>query len=137
MTSERKPRELVLVQYIDPVFRDRLIIMGDACSVVSLPPQDLAADPSGMMSRQQVAKWLGVSVRWVERHVTPLAQKSRRGRAWYSASDVQRQIVAFTVKKTEPVVAIPARSPPRPAMSGRMARAVTIGDALRRKNERR
>ena len=58
------------------------------------------AQDSALLSRRQVAEWLVVSKRWVERHLRPSAQAAPRGRAWYSRRDVEEQLAKMSVRLT-------------------------------------
>jgi hypothetical protein len=64
-----------------------------------------AADGDELLDRRAVAAWLGVSTRWVARHLSPTAQPQRGGRAWYRRSDVERQLEALRPS------AVPPRAP--------------------------
>jgi hypothetical protein len=54
---------------------------------------------TGLLDRAAVARWLGVSTRWVARHLTPTSQPRRGGRAFYRREDVERQLEALRPSK--------------------------------------
>lgn len=45
-----------------------------------------------LLSRAEIARVLGVSVRWVDRHLTPSHRATPGGRAWYRRADVEAQL---------------------------------------------
>jgi hypothetical protein len=57
------------------------------------------AEGEELLDRASVAVWLGVSARWVARHLTPTSQARRGGRAWYRRDDVERQLAALRPSK--------------------------------------
>lgn len=57
-----------------------------------LPP--LSPPASELLGLEALALHLGVSKRWVQRHVRPTFRSSPRGRSWYRISDVEEQIRA-------------------------------------------
>lgn len=50
---------------------------------------------AGYLTRKEIADRLGVSTRWIERHVVPTAQPRSRGRAFYAIDDVERQLASM------------------------------------------
>lgn len=59
-----------------------------------------SATSSQMLTKSELAKRLGVSTRWVERHVSPSSQPVRRGRAWYSLELVMRQLGDLDLRRS-------------------------------------
>lgn len=90
-----------------------------------------------LLTKQEVARQLGVSTRWVERHIVPIAQPTRRGRAWYSAEDVEHQLASWRHDAEARTGRSPAPRKPRAAAPTRDRRAKEIEAELRRDLERR
>jgi hypothetical protein len=108
--------------------RVELIVIGDGTVVIPCSPREsrsasVAAtdshDASALLSRQQVASWLKVSKRWVERHLRPWSQPQSRGRAWYTHADVQEQLSRLN----ERIKPRSARTPSAESPARRKARA--------------
>lgn len=94
------PPEMAEAWAREPAF----VLLGDfGTRLIPAPsvtqPEVTAQDPSAMLSRQDVARWLRVSTRWVERHLTPSAQATRRGRAWYTREDVEAQLAKMNLRE--------------------------------------
>src|SRR5688572_29043656 len=66
-----------------------------------------------LMTKAEVARRLGVSTRWVERHLAPSSQPARRGRAWYSADDVETQLAAWRREGKRSAALRPGAAPKR------------------------
>lgn len=89
-----------------------------------------------LLTKAQAAKRLGVSVRWIERHVKPVAQASARGRAWYSEADIERQLASRATGDTATSTPRPRRSTTKPQTRPVSTRAREIEAELRRDLER-
>lgn len=90
-----------------------------------------------LLTKAGVARRLGVSTRWVERHLTPTAQPARRGRAWYAEEDVERQLASWRRDAEARASAAPRSRRERRGTVAQDARAKEIEDELRRDLERR
>ncbi len=116
MNNDKKDRGASVVVEINKglgkVLADNvaLIMYGDGGTVV-IPRIAPSSDPAGephsnidvvggrLLSRREVATWLSVSTRWVERHLRPSAQATPRGRAWYTREDVEAQLARLGDRK--------------------------------------
>lgn len=113
-TADRKPAMLFDVdESVGKVLAENvaLIMYGDGGAVVvprvAPPAGDQAGAPSSnaelagdrLLSRRDVASWLSVSTRWVERHLRPSVQATPRGRAWYTRDDVEAQLARLHDRK--------------------------------------
>lgn len=96
-------------------------------------------DEEKLLGKRDVADRLGVSCRWIERHLRPTLQARRGGRSWYRWSDVVEQV------HTKPSIALSGlkaggrKGPdnlPRPS-SVRLSRLQMIEDVLRSGSARR
>jgi hypothetical protein len=67
--------------------------------IESLLARQHRAEGEELLDRASVAVWLGVSSRWIARHLTPTSQPRRGGRAWYRRDDVERQLEALRPSK--------------------------------------
>jgi hypothetical protein len=67
--------------------------------VVRRTPSTSAPADTRFLSRSDIARHLRVSTRWVERHLRPTAQASKRGRAWYTLEDVEAQLARMNIHK--------------------------------------
>ncbi len=94
-------------------------------------------DQERLLSKAEVARRLRVSTRWVERHLTPTAQPARRGRAWYAAEDVERQLASWRRDAEARATAAPRPRRERRRVVPQDARAREIEAELRRDLERR
>lgn len=76
-----------------------------------------------LMSRREVAEWLKVSTRWIERHLAPSLRARVGGRSWYRREDIESQL---SVNRVAPV------APPRsrlPSGGARSASRNVLADA--------
>ncbi len=48
--------------------------------------------PPTLLDRRAVAEWLGVSTRWVERHLVPSLRARVGGKSWYRPDDIEKQL---------------------------------------------
>ena len=89
-----------------------------------------------LVTKAQAAKRLGVSTRWIERHLKPVAQASARGRAWYSDADIERQLASRATGSVIGSASTLRRSKVKPQTRPTSNRAKEIEAELRRDLER-
>ncbi len=68
--------------------------LGRIEKALAMPLRPTSPAPD-LLDRREVAAWLGVSTRWVERHLRPTSQPRAGGRAWYTRADVEDQMRAL------------------------------------------
>ncbi len=73
-----------------PTLTTRLIaaVESIAASLSTLCSQD----GNSRLTKQQLAKKLNVSTRWIERHISPSLRAKKGGAAWYAEEHVREQL---------------------------------------------
>lgn len=105
LPRQQKAWEFTLDENVGRAFAENVALMlfGDGGTVVvprvaptgeatGRPETGAEGADNRLLSRREVASWLSVSTRWVERHLRPSAQARPRGRAWYTRDDVEAQL---------------------------------------------
>lgn len=94
------PSPITLRDLVDALDRTRRAIesVRDAIARLTVPDASDVRDP--LLDIDALAARLGVSTRWVQRHLRPSLRASARGKGWYRLSDVETQLAVMEEPRT-------------------------------------